>query len=90
MTIDADGNLYVATWGGSKVFVVNPQTKEITRVIEMPTKQVTSLAFGGPKLDVLYVTTAGKPKPQEPPAGGLFKITGLGAKGLPMTSFKLN
>lgn len=25
MTIDTDGNLYVATWGGSKVLKINPE-----------------------------------------------------------------
>lgn len=89
MTIDANGTIYVATWNGSRVIVINPETKEILREIQMPTAQVTSLAFGGPKLDILYATTAGKPKPQAAPAGGLFKITGLGVHGLPMASFKL-
>jgi gluconolactonase len=89
MTIDSDGNIYVATWNGARIIVVNPENKEIVREIEMPTAQVTSLAFGGPKLDILFATTAGKPKPKPAPAGGLFKITGLGVKGLPMASFKL-
>lgn len=89
MTIDEDGNLYVATWNGARIIVINPQTKEIIREIDMPTAQVTSLAFGGPKLDILFATTAGKPKPKPAPAGGLFKITGLGVKGRPMNEFKL-
>jgi gluconolactonase len=89
MTIDSNGTLYVATWNGSRIIVINPEKKEVVREIEMPTAQVTSLAFGGKNLDVLYVTTAGKPKPKPAPAGGLFKITGLGVRGLPMTSFKL-
>lgn len=48
----------------------------------------SKVAFGGPDLETLYVTTAaegGKPEP----AGGLFKITGLGVSGLPMSNFKL-
>ena len=89
MTIDEEGNIYVATWNGSRIIVINPTTKEILREISMPTSQVTSLTFGGPNLDILYVTTAGKPKPKPAPAGGLFKITGLGVKGLPMNDFKL-
>lgn len=89
MTIDENGLLYVATWNGGRIIVINPVTKQIVREITMPTAQVTSLAFGGPNLDILYATTAGKPKPKPAPAGGLFKITGLGVKGLPMDSFKL-
>lgn len=89
MTIDSLGRLYVASWGGSKIFVVDPQQKKIVQEIVMGTGQVTSVAFGGEKLDILYVTTAGKPAPRPAPAGGLFKVTGLKASGLPMSNFKL-
>lgn len=88
MTIDEQGRIYVATWNGAKILVIDPKSKKILREIEMPTKQVTSLAFGGKNLDILYATTAGRPTPQPSPAGGLFKITGLGVKGVPMNKFK--
>lgn len=53
--------------------------------IPIPAKQVTSAAFGGPNLDILYVTTAATDRDGEQPplAGHLFAITGLGVKGLP-------
>lgn len=89
MTIDENGMIYVATWSGSRIIVINPKTKKIIREIAMPTEQITSVSFGGPDLDILYATTAGRPKPKPAPAGGLFKITGLGVKGLPMDAFKL-
>lgn len=89
MTIDENGHIYVATWGGSRIIVVNPSTKTIVREIMFPTDQVTSAAFGGPNLDILFVTTAGRPKPRAAPAGGLFKVTNLGVRGLPMHEFKL-
>lgn len=52
--------------------------------IKFPAEQVTSAAFGGPNLDILFVTTAAQERsgPQPKPAGQLFKVTGLGAKGL--------
>lgn len=52
--------------------------------IKFPAEQVTSAAFGGPNLDILFVTTAATERsgPQPKPAGNLFKVTGLGAKGL--------
>lgn len=58
----------------------------------IPAEQVTSVAFGGPNLDILYVTTASKEfkSPQPPPAGSLFKVTGLNAKGVKMNGVKLN
>ncbi|XP_053693993.1 regucalcin-like isoform X1 [Sabethes cyaneus] len=80
MTSDAEGNLYVATWGGSKLLKLNPRTKKIELEIPIPAKQVTSAAFGGPDMDELFVTTA-HTSDQDPPAGALFKVTGLGVKG---------
>lgn len=92
MTIDEIGRLYIATWGASKIFVVNPANKKVEHEIVFPCEQVTSAAFGGPNLDILYVTTAAtdRSKPQPLPAGRVFKVTGLGVKGLPMKSVKLN
>lgn len=49
--------------------------------IELPATQITSLAFGGPKLNILYVTTANKDGKQPEGSGYLYKITGLCAKG---------
>lgn len=92
MTIDEAGNLYVATFGGSKVLKVNPTTGKIDLEILIPAEQVTSAAWGGPNLDILFVTTSGKEfkGPQPPPAGGLFKVTGLGVRGTKMYSVDLN
>lgn len=92
MTIDSNGSLYVATFGASRIFKINPTTGAIELEIILPAEQVTSVAFGGPNLDIMYATTAGKEfKSKQPvPAGQLFKITGLGVKGLPMKSLKLH
>ncbi|XP_058824982.1 regucalcin-like isoform X2 [Topomyia yanbarensis] len=89
MTSDADGKLYVATWGGFKLLKINPKTKKVEQEIAIPAKQVTSAAFGGPKLDELFVTTA-HTNNQEPPAGALFKVSGLGAKGKEMYKMVLS
>jgi sugar lactone lactonase YvrE len=92
MTIDADGNLYVTTFGAWTIYKINPNTNTIELEIKMPCEQVTSAAFGGPNLDILYVTTAAQERAtkQPPPSGRLFQITGLGVKGTPMKSVKLN
>jgi len=91
MTSDADGNLYVCTWGGSKIFKINPDSGKIDLEIQLPSEQITSAAFGGPNLDILYVTSAATERsgPQPPPAGSLFKVTGLDVKGLPMSKVRL-
>lgn len=51
--------------------------------IPIPAQKVTAVAFGGPNLDILYVTTGGKDDADNINAGCLFKVTGLNAKGFP-------
>ena len=58
----------------------------------MPVKKVTSVMFGGPNLDLLYVTSMAKPPlPRFPPdevlRGSVFVIHGLGITGLPEPRF---
>ncbi|XP_050325274.1 regucalcin-like [Bactrocera neohumeralis] len=88
MTIDTEGNIYVATFTGHTVYKVNPSTQEILLAIKLPTKQITSVAFGGPDLDILYVTSSSY-NDEPAPAGFTFKVTGLGAKGLPMRKVRV-
>jgi len=52
----------------------------------MPTNNIISAAFGGPNLDVLYVTSARSGLSDaellaQPAAGALFQITNLGVRG---------
>lgn len=90
MTIDTDGNIYLAVFHGSKVLKISP-SGQLLQEIKVPAKQVTSVAFGGPNLDELYVTTARRPflEQQGPQAGATFKVTGLGVKGFPMTEVEI-
>lgn len=90
MTIDSKGFLYVAAFGASRIFIINPKKQKIVNEIELPTSQVTSLAFGGKNLKTLFVTTADKDRNLHGSAGGLFRINGLGRRGLSMNNFKRN
>lgn len=70
------------------------RTGTIEKEIMLPVPSITSLAFGGPQLDILYVTTASihqenQPMEQPPLAGAVFKVTGLGVKGLPMENVRV-
>ncbi len=92
MTIDADGNIWVALWGGSAVACWNPETGKLLKKINIPAKNVTSCAFGGDNLETLYITTArqntsGEELQTFPHAGGVFK-TKPGAKGIKAFFFK--
>ncbi|XP_055914630.1 regucalcin-like [Eupeodes corollae] len=87
MTIDSEGFLYAAINGGSAVFKIDPKNGHVLLKIMIPAKQVTSAAFGGPNLNILYVTTSDETSPSG--RSQAFKVTGLGSKGLPMKNVKL-
>jgi sugar lactone lactonase YvrE len=58
-TIDREGNIWIAMWGGHCVTKWNPQTGALLDQISVDAENVTSCAFGGKNLDQLYITTAG-------------------------------
>lgn len=76
MTIDDEGMLWVALWGGGCVKRFDPATGEELMKIELPAVNVTSCCFGGEKMDELYITTASLNTDLEkyPHAGGVFKV----------------
>ncbi|KAH9636268.1 hypothetical protein HF086_009464 [Spodoptera exigua] len=90
-TIDTDGNLWVAVFDGSCILKINPRSGELLQKVSVPALQVTSVTFGGPNYDILFVTTASLNirGPQDPPCGSIFMVTGLGVKGFPNVNFKL-
>ena len=79
MAIDSDGMLWVAHYGGSCVSRWNPNTAQLLEKIDLPVTQVTACAFGGPNLDILFITSAAQELDaaeldRQPLAGGLFSI----------------
>ncbi|MGB0774364.1 MAG: SMP-30/gluconolactonase/LRE family protein [Akkermansiaceae bacterium] len=87
MTIDRDGNLWIAFCHGSCVANFSPTTGEELRRIPLPCLETTACAFGGELLDELYVTTGIHKSEVEPHAGRLFRVTGLGVSGVPADAF---
>jgi sugar lactone lactonase YvrE len=84
-TVDADGYLWNAEFNGWRVVRYAPDGR-IDRFIEMPTHRPTCCAFGGPNLDILYITTASQQmSPDElakqPLAGSLLAVD-AGVRGL--------
>ena len=76
MTIDRDGNLWVAFWGGGCIRRISSEGKIIS-THKLPVSRVTSAAFGGKNLSQLFITTASyllndDELLQEPLAGSLF------------------
>jgi sugar lactone lactonase YvrE len=90
-TVDAQGGLWNALVYDGKIVRFAPDGS-VDRVIDMPVKKVTSAMFGGPDLDILYVTSMARPPlprfPGDPiAAGSLFAITDLGVTGVPEPRF---
>lgn len=84
--VDADGCLWNAQWGGAKIVRYAP-TGAVDREIPLPTSNPTCLAFGGPDLDILFVTTArfgldAGTRAAQPQAGDLFAFR-PGVRGRP-------
>ena len=83
---DAEGRLWVAQWGASRVAAYDAGGGYVT-ALELPARQVTCPAFGGPDFSTLFVTSATEGLDQAflaeaPQQGMTFALTGV-ARGLP-------
>lgn len=77
-TVDAEGGLWNAQWGGGRVVRYGADGVETGRV-KIPTAQPSCVTLGGALLDTLYVTSArADMEPaalaREPHAGGVFAV----------------
>ena len=89
--VDAEGCLWNAQWGLGRVVRYAPDGR-IDRIVPIPAVQPTRPAFGGARLDTLYVTSArdglsGDALAMQPQAGALF-ATEPGVAGLPEPRFR--
>ena len=87
MTIDSNGNLWIAFCHGACVICFDPTTGKKLHRVELPCLETTACAFGGENLDELYVTTGIHKEQVEEDAGRLLRIKGLGAQGISSNSF---
>lgn len=91
MTTDAEGGLWIAHWGASKVTRHDAQGN-VLQAVPLPCSHVTSCAFGGPGLTTMFITTAStglsdEQRQREPLAGGLFAVD-PGVVGVPANVFR--
>jgi sugar lactone lactonase YvrE len=94
MTIDAQGKLWIAHFGGAQVSRWDPETGEKIDRVDLPVSNVTSCAFGGKNLKELYITTASvglseEAKEEQPQAGGIFRYQ-AGVRALAAQKFKIS
>jgi sugar lactone lactonase YvrE len=87
LTVDRDGGIWVAFFGGGAVRRYRPDGT-IDEVIHLPVTQVTACTFGGPDLGDLYITTSrqGIDGDSEPAAGSIYTAR-PGSTGLPTTPY---
>lgn len=86
-TVDAEGYLWSAACGaenGTGELRRYAPDGILDRVVPMPTPRITSLTFGGPNLDIVFVTTMTIPTniAATPLDGKLLAVHGLGVKGI--------
>ena len=89
-TVDADGGLWNAQWGGARVVRYDASGRETERVT-VPTAQPSCVTLGGAQFTTLYVTSARVDLAREalaadPHAGGVFAAE-VGRRGLPEPRF---
>jgi D-xylonolactonase len=90
MTIDSEGCVWIAQWGGARVCRYSP-AGELLQTIPVPTRNPASLTFGGLDLKTLYITSAREdmtPRQLDdmPLAGGLFAVR-VEVAGVPAARF---
>ena len=83
MTVDAEGNVWSARWGGRGVVCLSPQGHEVRKIDTPMALQVSSVTFGGEDYSQMYLTTAGGPgrNPDDAAAGALLRVD-AGVKGV--------
>jgi sugar lactone lactonase YvrE len=89
LSIDTEGNLWIALWEGSAVQCYSPEGA-LLEVIDVPARRVTSLCFGGEGLGDLYITSAAldvsDAEIEATHAGSVFRAV-PGVVGVPVSGF---
>lgn len=88
LCVDADGNLWLAIWGAGQVRCYSPGGEQLATVT-VAAPHTSSIAFAGPDLDTLLITTAQSDLSAQqladfPDSGRLFSVR-VGTTGLPAT-----
>ena len=86
MAVDADGCVWVAVFGGGQVRRYDPDGALMTTVA-LPVKHPTSIAFGGPDLSTMFVTTSrhklSDAERADRPDAGAVLVVDAGVRGRP-------
>ena len=85
--IDAEGCLWSAQWGASRIVRYTPQGT-VDRVVHVPTRNPSCVTFGGTHLEHLYISSAREDLTateleHAPESGGVYCYSAAGLRGLP-------
>jgi sugar lactone lactonase YvrE len=86
LTLDAEGGVWVAVWGGSAVHRYAPDGS-LSVVIEVPAAQVSACTFGGANRDELFITTSREGLADPEPGAGAVFVSRPGVAGLPVRPY---
>ena len=91
LCVDTSGNLWIAIWGAGQVRCYSPAGEHIATV-EVAAPHTTSVAFAGPHLDRLLITTAREKLTDQqladfPDSGRLF-LADVGTVGVPVAPWR--
>lgn len=90
--VDAQGFLWNAVWrdgkGPGRVQRIDPQSGQVVATVHVPdtTSQVSCCCFGGPDLNILFMTSAAVNQDNEPHAGAIYAIK-LNVQGIKEARF---
>lgn len=91
-TVDEEGGLWIAALYAGEIRRYTPDGT-LDRVVPLPLMKPLGVAFGGPEMDVLFVTTMGDAHfpgdtlSTDPLDGSLLAVHGLGVRGIPERRF---
>jgi len=90
-TVDAEGYVWSCEVYSGRLIRFDPNGV-VDRIVGLPVQSTTSLIFGGPNLDIAFVTSMARPHDnayhREREAGCVFAVHGLGVRGVPEPRFQ--
>jgi sugar lactone lactonase YvrE len=86
LALDAEGGIWVALWQGGAVHRYTAEGR-LDVVVELPARQVTACAFGGPDRDRLFVTTSRLGLADAESSAGAVFVADVGVRGAPVPTF---
>ena len=86
LAVDEDGHVWTVVWDGWSIRRYTPSGR-LVKTVPIPVQRPTSCAFGGARLDILYVTSASIGMDAHETLDGALFAFEPGVKGLPISRY---